>query len=134
MNKKLITLAVAAAMTAPAAVFAEATIYGVLHESIDYVDVDEYALWGAVPISGSGRANLLNAGRAYTSVSVAAFNQNTLITNAGVIPGSPGEKQLATISGPTAGDPTVVGIVPVSNANTYADNRDSCRIRTKPRR
>ncbi len=92
MNKKLITLAVAAAMTAPAAVFAEATIYGVLHESIDYVDVDEYTLWGAVPISRSGRANLLNAGRAYTSASVAAQNRDnpfaTLITGAGVIPGN----------------------------------------------
>ncbi len=38
MNKKLITLAVAAAMVAPAAAFAEATLYGTLHQSIDYID------------------------------------------------------------------------------------------------
>jgi len=40
MNKKLITLAVAAAMAAPAAAMAEATLYGKLHVSIDYVEVD----------------------------------------------------------------------------------------------
>ena len=40
MNKKLITLAVAAAMAAPAAAMAEATLYGKLHVSIDYAEVD----------------------------------------------------------------------------------------------
>ncbi|MEA3278923.1 MAG: porin [Pseudomonadota bacterium] len=57
MNKKLITLAVAAAMAAPAAAFAEATLYGKAHVSIDYVDVDQNAkafgpgtaLWTKVP-------------------------------------------------------------------------------------
>ncbi|MCF7983185.1 MAG: porin [Thiohalocapsa sp.] len=39
MNKKLISLAVAAAMTAPAAAMAEATLYGKLNVSIDYQDV-----------------------------------------------------------------------------------------------
>jgi predicted porin len=39
MNKRLITLAVAAALTAPAAAMAEATLYGKLHVSIDYQDV-----------------------------------------------------------------------------------------------
>ena len=39
MNKKLVTLAVAAAMAAPAAAMAEATLYGKLHVSIDYADV-----------------------------------------------------------------------------------------------
>ena len=43
MNKKLITLAVAAAMTAPAVALADATIYGKLHQSIDYIDVDQNA-------------------------------------------------------------------------------------------
>jgi predicted porin len=41
MNKKLITLAVAAAMVAPAAAFAEATLYGTLHQSIDYIDQND---------------------------------------------------------------------------------------------
>jgi predicted porin len=41
MNKKLITLAVAAAMTAPAAALAEATLYGKLDVSIDYFDIDK---------------------------------------------------------------------------------------------
>ncbi|KAA6187321.1 porin [Thiohalocapsa marina] len=39
MNKKLISLAVAAAMAAPAAAMAEATLYGKLHVSIDYMDI-----------------------------------------------------------------------------------------------
>jgi predicted porin len=39
MNKRLITLAVAAALTAPAAAMAEATLYGKLNVSIDYQDV-----------------------------------------------------------------------------------------------
>jgi predicted porin len=51
MNKKLITLAVAAALAAPAAAMAEATLYGKVHVSIDYVDVDQFANWGAVPES-----------------------------------------------------------------------------------
>jgi predicted porin len=39
MNRKLINLAVAAALAAPAAAMAEATLYGKLHVSIDYADV-----------------------------------------------------------------------------------------------
>jgi len=39
MQKKLLTLAVAAAMAAPAAAMAEATLYGKLNMSIDYADV-----------------------------------------------------------------------------------------------
>jgi predicted porin len=41
MNKKLITLAVAAAMAAPAAAMAEATLYGVINQTIDYIDQDD---------------------------------------------------------------------------------------------
>jgi predicted porin len=52
MNKKLITLAVAAALAAPAAAMAEATLYGKVHVSIDYVDVDRFTTWGAVPTAG----------------------------------------------------------------------------------
>lgn len=40
MNKKLLTLAVAAALTAPTAAMAEAVLYGDLQVSIDYADVD----------------------------------------------------------------------------------------------
>ena len=40
MQKKLLTLAVAAAMAAPAAAMAEATLYGKLNMSIDYADVN----------------------------------------------------------------------------------------------
>jgi predicted porin len=40
MNKKLLTLAVAAALTAPTAAMAEAILYGKLHVSIDYFDID----------------------------------------------------------------------------------------------
>lgn len=111
MNKKLITLAVAAAMTAPAAAFAEATIYGTLHESIDYVDVDEYALWGAVPISASGRASLVNASRAYGFGVIDGFPGGI-----GSPPATPGTNV------PEGTDSVVVGVVPVSNDNTYEEN------------
>jgi predicted porin len=55
MNKKLITLAVSAAMAAPAAALADATIYGTLNNSIDYVDVEQNAALfgpGSVPYTG----------------------------------------------------------------------------------
>ena len=57
MNKKLIPLAVAAAMAAPVAAMADATIYGKLHLSLDYVDVDQNASWvpGKVPTQNQGR-------------------------------------------------------------------------------
>ncbi|TVQ89820.1 MAG: porin [Chromatiaceae bacterium] len=67
MNKKLLNLAVATAMSAPAAVMAEATLYGRAHVSLDYVDVQSNAYWGqgissagAVPRSG-GNPNFGNA-------------------------------------------------------------------------
>lgn len=43
MKTKIISLAVAAALVAPAAVMADATLYGRLHMSIDYVDIDKSA-------------------------------------------------------------------------------------------
>lgn len=46
MQKKLLTLAVAAAMAAPAAAMAEATLYGKLNMSIDYADVDNVNVRG----------------------------------------------------------------------------------------
>jgi len=44
MNKKLISLAVAAALVAPAAAMAEATLYGKLNVALDYVQVDNVIL------------------------------------------------------------------------------------------
>jgi hypothetical protein len=44
MNKKLISLAVAAALVAPAAAMADATLYGKMNVSADYVDVDNAIL------------------------------------------------------------------------------------------
>ncbi len=64
MNKKLITLAVAAALAAPAAAMAEATLYGKVHVSIDYVDVDNFATWGAVPRT-SGAPNIIAGSNTY---------------------------------------------------------------------
>ncbi|TNF53729.1 MAG: porin, partial [Gammaproteobacteria bacterium] len=47
MNKKLVTLAVAAAMVAPAAAMADAILYGKLNVGINYVDQDNgYEGWG----------------------------------------------------------------------------------------
>jgi predicted porin len=44
MNKKLLSLAVAAALVAPAAAMAEATLYGKLNVSLDYADVKNVVL------------------------------------------------------------------------------------------
>jgi predicted porin len=55
MNKKLITLAVSAAMAAPGVALADAIIYGRLDNSIDYVDVEQNAQLfgpGSVPYTG----------------------------------------------------------------------------------
>ncbi|AHF02756.1 porin [Marichromatium purpuratum 984] len=72
MNKKLITLAVATAMAAPAGAMAEAVLYGKLHMSIDYADVEAttidpvtgetvgfkgWGLNGGGDLPGAGRAN-----------------------------------------------------------------------------
>jgi predicted porin len=47
MNKKLVTLAVAAAMAVPAAAMADAVLYGKLNVAIDYVDQDNgFDGWG----------------------------------------------------------------------------------------
>ena len=47
MNKKLVTLAVAAAMAVPAAAMADATLYGKLNVGINYVDQDNgFEGWG----------------------------------------------------------------------------------------
>lgn len=47
MNKKLVTLAVAAAMAAPAAAMADATLYGKLNVGINYVDQENgFKGWG----------------------------------------------------------------------------------------
>jgi predicted porin len=44
MNRKLISLAVAAALVAPAAAMADAVLYGKMNVSLDYVDVDNVIL------------------------------------------------------------------------------------------
>ena len=43
MNKKLLTLAVAAAMAVPAVASAEAILYGKVNVSLDWIDVDQNA-------------------------------------------------------------------------------------------
>jgi predicted porin len=53
MNKKLVTLAVAAAMVAPAAAMADAVLYGKLNVGINYVDQD-YTLLGQPGFEGWG--------------------------------------------------------------------------------
>jgi len=71
MNKKLITLAVTAALVAPAAAMADATLYGKLNVSIDYFDIQQTDAQKALGVNtykgwtlnkgqvgeGAGRAN-----------------------------------------------------------------------------
>lgn len=53
MNKKLLTLAVAAAMVAPTAAMAEAILYGKLHVSVDWADVEGFGTEPVVdPVTG----------------------------------------------------------------------------------
>jgi predicted porin len=54
MNKKLVTLAVAAAIAAPTAAMAEAVLYGKLHVSIDYQNVDNAIGTSYTSIGDSG--------------------------------------------------------------------------------
>ncbi len=49
MNKKILSLAVAAAMVVPGAAMAEAILYGKLNMSIDYADVTNVISTGAIP-------------------------------------------------------------------------------------
>jgi predicted porin len=49
MNKKLLNVAVAAALVAPAAALADVTIYGQLHMSLDYTDTNTDVPAGTVP-------------------------------------------------------------------------------------
>ncbi|CAK0773432.1 Porin_4 domain-containing protein [Gammaproteobacteria bacterium] len=48
MNKKLLTVAIAAALVAPTAVLAEVTVYGQLHMSVDYTNSDSTVAVGNV--------------------------------------------------------------------------------------
>ena len=61
MNKKLLSMAVAAAMVAPTAAMAEAVLYGKLHMSIDWADVENgfegWGVNGGAGVPGEGRAN-----------------------------------------------------------------------------
>ncbi|NBC48937.1 MAG: porin [Gammaproteobacteria bacterium] len=66
MQKKLLTLAVAAAMAAPAAALAEATLYGKLNMSIDYADVDN-AVGLQYETDGAGNIRLDANGNPITS-------------------------------------------------------------------
>jgi predicted porin len=52
MNKKLVTLAVAAALVAPAAAMADATIYGRLDQSIDYINQSDASTIVYDPMTG----------------------------------------------------------------------------------
>lgn len=96
MNKKLITLAVAAAMTAPAAVFAEATIYGVLHNHLDYVDVDENArTFGPGSVPGTGVPSVpVRSDNLFVT-----FDAQGVPASIAVVPGGPNTAYVATEDG-----------------------------------
>jgi predicted porin len=84
LSKKLTSLAVAAAMAAPVAALADATIYGKLNNSIDYVDVDANSQFygpGATPSSGVPAASAVLTPDAVQVLSVDA-NGNPTATGA----------------------------------------------------
>jgi predicted porin len=61
MNKKLVTLAVAAAMAAPAAAMADAVLYGKLNVAIDYMDQEHTLSMGQVQSIQEYDADYTNA-------------------------------------------------------------------------
>lgn len=67
MNKKILSLAVAAAMVAPTAAMAEAVLYGKLHMSIDWASVDHADISGVKPKKFNGWG--LNGGGALPGAS-----------------------------------------------------------------
>ncbi|MCK7575815.1 MAG: hypothetical protein MZV65_07895 [Chromatiales bacterium] len=54
MNKKLLSMAVAAAMVAPTAAMAEAVLYGKLHMSIDWASAEDVETTASVQSSMAG--------------------------------------------------------------------------------
>ena len=101
MKKKLLTLAVAAAVAVPALASAEAIMYGKIHQSIDYQDVD-YAPGFAPLFNNSG--TLVNpatdvyvtaAGAVALAVpagtTLTAAQQNTLAAAGGAVRVAPGQ-------------------------------------------
>lgn len=81
MNRKLITLAVAAAIAgptlAPTAANAEAILYGKLNVSIDYVDVDANAYWTNGIPQGNGVPRLSGGNPSFgTALSGSGTNNN----------------------------------------------------------
>jgi predicted porin len=105
MQKKILSLAIAAAMVAPAAALAEATLYGKLHVSIDYADVK----------------NVNVVGRDLDGIPYNAFygNPNALTANGRITPAAPN-----TIHFDAAGNPIVRGGQDfngwgISRGNTY---------------
>jgi predicted porin len=78
MNKKLLTLAVAAAVAAPSAAMAEAVLYGKLHVHVDYVNVDNivgieyetvdtFNVTGVTTPVGDSTTNIYGTGAAATA-------------------------------------------------------------------
>jgi predicted porin len=65
MNKKLLTLAVAAALVAPAAAMADATLYGKMNVSLDYIDIKDGGFNGwTMDGTVNGKTFPPNSGRA----------------------------------------------------------------------
>jgi predicted porin len=90
MNKKLITLAVAAALAAPAAAMADATLYGKINMSIDYVQTEANALaYGPGQITYTG-TNAIPDSRAISPWGVGPRSQ--LLAYGGRLIGSGGQK------------------------------------------
>jgi predicted porin len=84
MNKKLLSLAVAAAVAAPTAAMAEAVLYGKLHQSIDYVDINnisgvEYERSSATVYNGQVETST-------TSTSLPWYSTEAAVTTPGATP------------------------------------------------
>ncbi len=58
MKKSIVTLAIAASLVAPAAAFADATVYGNIHLTINKIDADNNSPAGTAPSSTNDELNL----------------------------------------------------------------------------
>ena len=104
MNKKLITLAVAAALTAPTAVMADAVLYGKLHVSVDYADVDNAIASTPAEVEAYNVLNQVDNGDGTWTFTGDYLNRDDVFAN-----------WTSTISGAVLDDPANadIGLLPI---------------------
>ncbi len=146
MNKKIITLAVAAAMAAPATALADAVLYGKIHAAIDFVDVDHNADAfgpGTVPAASVP----VDSGLLVPNALIVTYDDNGIPVDVQVDPDSPtedfsgwdvntyssrlGVKGSEDLGGGLKAIYQLEFEIPMLNTNSDIDDNDRGRIRMR---